>query len=142
MKSGKVYFIHNEEETKKLAEKFSSSLKGDEVIILNGNLGAGKTFFIKQVLNNFGIDGTSSPSFSIVNQYEGKFKIYHFDFYRIEKLNELYDIGITDYFSDDEALTFIEWGNLFPDILPSKRIEIGIIIKEETEREFKINYYE
>ncbi len=134
--------VNSENETTALAEKFSLSLNGSEVIILNGNLGAGKTFFIKKILYKFGIENSTSPSFAIVNEYQGKFKIYHFDFYRIEKINELYDIGFNDYLNDSEAITFIEWGNLFPKILPKKRIEIEIEIIDDTKREFKINYHE
>ncbi len=134
--------VNSEGETTSLAERFSAALEGSEVIVLNGNLGAGKTFFIKKILNNFEIENTTSPSFAIVNEYLGKFKIYHFDFYRIEKINELYDIGFNDYLNDSEAITFIEWGNLFPQILPTKRIEIEIEIIDDTKREFKINYHE
>ena len=134
--------VHSEDETTTLAERFSSTLNGGEVVVLNGNLGAGKTFFIKRLLNNFGIDNTTSPSFAIVNEYLGKFRIYHFDFYRIEKINELYDIGFNDYLNDPDAVTFIEWGNLFPQILPGKKIEIDIEIVDDTKRKFKIKYYE
>ncbi len=134
--------VNSEDETKSFAEKFASTLNGSEVVVLNGNLGAGKTFFIKKLLNNFGIENTTSPSFAIVNEYSGKFKIYHFDFYRIEKINELYDIGFNDYLNDPDAITFIEWGNLFPQILPGKRIEIEIKIVDDTKREFNLNYYE
>ena len=134
--------VQSEDETTTLAERFSSTLNGGEVVVLNGNLGAGKTFFIKRLLNNFGIDNTTSPSFAIVNEYLGKFRIYHFDFYRIEKINELYDIGFNDYLNDPDAVTFIEWGNLFPQILPGKKIEIDIEIVDDTKRKFKIKYYE
>ena len=134
--------VNSEDETTSFAEDFSSTLKGGEVVVLNGNLGAGKTFFIKRLLNNFGIENTTSPSFAIVNEYLGKFKIYHFDFYRIEKINELFDIGFNDYLNNPDAITFIEWGNLFPQILPGKRIEIKIKIVDDTKREFIIKYHE
>ena len=134
--------VNSEDETTSFAEDFSSTLNGGEVVVLNGNLGAGKTFFIKKLLNNFGIENTTSPSFAIVNEYLGKFKIYHFDFYRIEKINELFDIGFNDYLNNPDAITFIEWGNLFPQILPGKRIEIKIKIVDDTKREFIIKYHE
>ena len=132
----KVYF---EEETAALAGEFASGLKGGEVIVLNGELGAGKTFFIKEALKTFGINNVSSPTFTLINEYSGKFKIYHFDFYRIKNINELYDIGFDDYFTDDNAVVFIEWGNLFPEILPHKRIEIVIKVLEDFNREISIN---
>ena len=104
------------------------------IIILNGDLGAGKTFFIKQVLKNFKVTNANSPTFSIVNEYKGDKNFYHFDFYRINKLVELIDIGIGDYFNDIESVIFVEWGNLFPQILPKKRIEISITVNEENTR--------
>ncbi len=134
--------VNSEDETAKLAEDFSSTLNGGEVVVLNGNLGAGKTFFVRKLLNNFGIDNTTSPTFAIVNEYIGKFKVYHFDFYRIVKINELYDIGFNDYLNDEDAITFIEWGNLFPEILPEMRIDIKIEIKQNSKRVFSINYHE
>ncbi len=137
-----VIEIKSEEETIELAENFSLSLTDGDVVVLNGNLGSGKTFFIKHVLKNYNINNVNSPTFSIVNEYTGLKKIYHFDFYRLEKLNELLDIGFYDYINDSEAVTFIEWGNLFNDLLPQKRIEVLIDVKENEMREFRFNKYE
>jgi tRNA threonylcarbamoyladenosine biosynthesis protein TsaE len=125
-------------ETSALAEEFSEIIVPGDVLAVNGNLGAGKTFFIQNILNNFGIKGVNSPTFAIVNQYDGKYKINHFDFYRINKVTELYDIGFEDYLNMDEAITFIEWANLIPEIIPQKRTEILIHILGETERKFEI----
>lgn len=133
--------ILNEEETIKLAESFSSTLKGGDVIVLNGNLGSGKTFFIKNTLKNLNIKNVSSPTFSLINEYAGKFKVYHFDFYRINNKIELYDIGFDDYLNNENSIVFIEWGNLFPELLPSKRIEIEININEDFTREFEFKKY-
>ncbi len=137
------------DESVQLANEFSGCIKGDEVIVLNGNLGTGKTFFIKEVLKNLGVDEVSSPTFTLINEYSGKFKIYHFDFYRINKPAELIDIGYYDYFNKD-AVIFIEWGNLFPEMLPKKRIEINIaflpqmnfMVDEDFARLFSIYKYE
>ena len=134
--------VSSEDETTALAYNFSDELMPGDVIILNGNLGAGKTFFIRQALKNLGIDNVSSPTFAIVNEYKGKFKIYHFDFYRLTGPAELYDIGFNDYLNDDEAVTFIEWGNLIPGVLPRKRLEISIIIDNDFSREFIFEKYE
>lgn len=133
--------ILNEEETIKLTESFSSTLKGGDVIVLNGNLGSGKTFFIKNALKNLNIKNVSSPTFSLINEYAGKFKVYHFDFYRINNKIELYDIGFDDYLNNENSIVFIEWGNLFPELLPSKRIEIEIKINEDFTREFEFKKY-
>ncbi len=128
--------VFSEEETAELAFEFTKELNAGDVIVLNGNLGAGKTFFIKKAALSFGIENVSSPTFALVNEYKGSKKLYHFDFYRINKIGELYDIGINDYLADNESILFIEWGNLFPDVLPHKRIEINIILNEDFSRTF------
>ncbi len=128
--------IFSEEETTELAKRFSKKVFSGEVIILNGNLGAGKTFFIRSLLKNFGIENVSSPTFAIVNEYNGKFKFYHFDFYRIKNSAELFDIGFNDYLNDSDAVTLIEWGELLPEVLPHKRLEIRINILDDNSREF------
>jgi tRNA threonylcarbamoyladenosine biosynthesis protein TsaE len=130
--------IFSEKETAELAGEFSLELKKGETVVINGELGAGKTFFIKNAAIVFGINNVSSPTFALVNEYSGKIKIYHFDFYRINDIKELYDIGFDDYLNDDEAVLFIEWGNLFPEILPHKRIEIEIKVFEDFSREISI----
>ena len=130
--------VNSEDETIKLADEFFLVLKEGDVVALNGNLGAGKTFFIKHLLKNFGIDGVNSPTFAIVNQFEGDLKVNHFDFYRINKINELYDIGFEEYLMMDGTVTFIEWADLIPDILPDRRIEINIDILGDTIRKFNL----
>lgn len=134
--------ILTEDETRGLAGELSESVEPGDVIILNGNLGTGKTFFVKAFAKYFGISNVSSPTFALVNEYYGERKIYHFDFYRIEKAAELFDIGINDYLNDNEAISFIEWGNLFPEVLPGKRIEIFITMKDDYSRNFKFVKYE
>jgi tRNA threonylcarbamoyladenosine biosynthesis protein TsaE len=124
------------EETARLAKEFAGCIEGGEVIVLNGNLGAGKTFFIKSVLSNLGIHDVSSPTFTLINEYCGKFNVYHFDFYRIIKPEELIDIGYYDYFNGI-AVIFIEWGDLFPAMLPRKRIEVNIAFPPAYGPEFK-----
>lgn len=131
-----------ESDTENLAIEFANSLNGGEVVILTGNLGAGKTFFIKSVCFVMGIHNVVSPTFAIVNEHNGKFHINHFDFYRINSVNELYDIGFDDYLNNNSSITFIEWGELFRDILPKKRIEIKIDFDSKQTRIFKLNKYE
>lgn len=134
--------VNDENETAKLAEDFAKIIHKGQVIVLNGNLGAGKTFFIKNLLARFGIRNVNSPTFSIVNEHEGKIKAYHFDFYRLNKIKELYDIGWEDYLNDPDGILLIEWGNLLQDALPSKRIEISISFIDETKRKFEFTEYE
>lgn len=136
------FTIVDEKETGSIAEKFSRILKKGDIVTLNGNLGAGKTFFVKEVCKHFGIVNSSSPSFAIVNQYDGDSRVYHFDFYRIKKENELIDIGFEDYINDLDAISFIEWSDMFPEILPKQRYEIFIELKNDDSRELRINKYE
>jgi tRNA threonylcarbamoyladenosine biosynthesis protein TsaE len=133
--------VESEEGTKRFALQFAAGINNGDVIVLNGNLGAGKTFFIKEVCRYFDVKSVNSPTFALINEYTGEKKIYHFDFYRINRLEELYDIGFEDYLNDDEAVIFIEWGDLFPDILPQERIEINILIGKEENRTFEITEY-
>ena len=133
--------ITSEAETKSIAEDFAKGLNGGEVIILNGELGAGKTYFVKKAISSFAITWVNSPSFAIVNEYKNSHKFYHIDFYRIKSVQELFDIGFDDYLNDNHAIVFIEWGNLFPQILPRKRIEIDIRILLSNNRELTVMKY-
>ncbi|HOJ38107.1 MAG TPA: tRNA (adenosine(37)-N6)-threonylcarbamoyltransferase complex ATPase subunit type 1 TsaE [Ignavibacteriales bacterium] len=96
------------------------------IIKLNGNLGSGKTTLVKEILALNSNDNITSPSFSLVNEYSGKFKIIHIDFYRINNIEELYDIGLTDYFLEENTIVFIEWSELYPDLIPENSWEITI----------------
>lgn len=127
----------SESETELIAKDFSVFVTEGMIIVLIGDLGAGKTFFTKKLLHYFDINTANSPTFAIVNEYNGIKKFYHFDFYRINKAEELIDIGIEDYFSDNDAISLIEWGNLFPDLLPNERFEIEIKFTSEDERIFE-----
>ncbi len=133
---------NSEADTKDIAIEFSKLLNDGMVILLNGDLGAGKTFFVKRILEQFDIQNVNSPTFSIVNEYAGKKKFYHFDFYRINNPVELIDIGIEDYFNDEDAISFVEWADLFPAVLPVKKIEIKISVLDDQSRIFDFNEYD
>ncbi len=138
----KQVVVNSEDGTKKLAQEYAAGLTPGDIVVLNGNLGAGKTFFIREAVKFFRVSAVSSPTFALVNEYEGKIKIYHFDFYRINRIEELYDIGFEDYLNDEDAVIFVEWGNLFQDILPRRRKEINITAGEEQQRTFEFKEYE
>lgn len=131
--------VFSEQETIRLADDFAGILAPGDVVALNGELGAGKTFFIKHLLKNFGIDYVSSPTFSIVNEYSGTYYINHFDFYRINRLEELYDIGFEEYLIRDNSITLIEWADMIPEVLPSKRIEINLKVNDDFSRDIFIS---
>jgi tRNA threonylcarbamoyladenosine biosynthesis protein TsaE len=128
--------VQNEDETTALAGSFYTLINQGDVVILNGNLGSGKTFFVKKICSEWGISNVNSPTFAIVNEYSGDRRVYHFDFYRINTLTELLDIGFTDYVNDEEAVIFIEWGNLMEQILPKRRMEIEIETLLDEQRRF------
>lgn len=111
-----------------LAQKLIREAGSNRVIIFNGEMGSGKTTFIKAVGHVFGVqEGMSSPTFSIVNEYEtasGE-KLYHFDFYRLKNELEAYDIGTEEYF-DSGNYCFVEWPDKITGLLPEKYVEVSI----------------
>jgi tRNA threonylcarbamoyl adenosine modification protein YjeE len=133
------FISKSENDTKNIAIELSKILSNGDVVILDGDLGTGKTFLVKQFASIFDFDSVNSPTFAIVNVYDGKIKINHFDFYRIEEQKELLDIGFNDYINDNDAITFIEWGNLFSELLPGNCYTVNITFDEELNRVFEIN---
>lgn len=133
-----VQNIFSEEETSILAKQFSAILQKGDCVSLIGNLGSGKTFFTKALCKKFSINEVNSPTFALLNVYVGKEKFFHFDFYRVKSEQELLDIGLYDYLNDEEAISIIEWADLFPKVLPKDRYEISIQISSDFSRTFKI----
>jgi tRNA threonylcarbamoyladenosine biosynthesis protein TsaE len=130
--------VDSEAETIKVATEFGQLLKATDIIALTGDLGSGKTFFVRSILKLFGIEEVTSPTFSIVNTYPGDVVINHFDFYRLKKVVELYDIGFEEYLIDRSAITFIEWAEMFEEILPKNIYRINITHLENSKREIII----
>ena len=116
---------HSSDETMKFASKLASKLHIGDVVVLSGELGAGKTKFTEGFLKYFGLDKEiSSPTFNIVNEYKkDDIKIYHFDVYRLEDVDEFYAIGGEEYFSS--GICIIEWGELIEEALPNDYIKIS-----------------
>jgi len=112
-----------------------------KMILFNGEMGAGKTTLIKEVVKQLGInDVANSPTFSLVNEYltDDNITIYHFDFYRIEDEDEAYDIGVEEYFYNEDAWCFIEWGNKVENLLPLDFTSINIDVVNENLRTIEI----
>ena len=111
------YISESIEDTLKIASDFTKTLKGGEVVLLDGVLGAGKTVFVKGVADALKIEDTvTSPSFSIMNVYEDTVKLYHFDLYRLDDLFEIEQL-LMDYLYIPDSVVMIEWGYKAKDIL-------------------------
>ena len=119
------------------ARQFIAEMGDNTVFALYGKMGAGKTTFIKAVCEELGVsDVITSPTFAIVNEYRSDTAgelIYHFDFYRIKKLEEVYDMGYEDYFYSG-ALCFIEWPELIEEVLPGDAVNVYIEEQEDGTR--------
>lgn len=117
---------NSEQETKNIARDIASKIDKNAVIVLSGELGAGKTKFTEGFLSYFGLENEiSSPTFTIVNEYKNnEISIYHFDVYRLTDIDEFYAIGGEEYFS--KGICIIEWGEIIEDILPKDTIRIKI----------------
>jgi tRNA threonylcarbamoyladenosine biosynthesis protein TsaE len=117
----------SEKETEAIAEEFASGLKPGDVVCLYGDLGAGKTQFVKGFVRAFGLSGdeVNSPTFTIINEYIGSVPVYHFDCYRLEHEEEALEIGAEEYFYGN-GVCIIEWPERILSVLPESRIEIHL----------------
>ena len=115
---------HSENDTIKFADEFASKLDAHSIIVLSGDLGSGKTKFTEGILKHFGLeDEVSSPTFTIVNEYDSKnFKIFHFDLYRLADVDEFYAMGGEEYLQN--GLCIFEWGEMIEEILQTHYIKI------------------
>lgn len=113
-----------EKDTKNFAKSLASHLKKQDIIVLSGDLGSGKTKFVEGILSYFCLENEiSSPTFTIVNEYKkNDINIYHFDVYRLEDSSEFYEIGGEEYL--ENGICLIEWGELIEDALPKEHIHI------------------
>ncbi|RGS40291.1 tRNA (adenosine(37)-N6)-threonylcarbamoyltransferase complex ATPase subunit type 1 TsaE [Bacteroides cellulosilyticus] len=129
--------IQSLEHINEAAREFIAAMGDNTVFALYGKMGAGKTTFIKALCQELGVeDVVTSPTFAVINEYRSDIAgelIYHFDFYRIKKLEEVYDMGYEDYFYSG-ALCFIEWPELVEELLPGNTIKVTIEELEDGSR--------
>lgn len=136
----KTLHVHSEEELPEVAESLLEVLGDRRVVILRGEMGAGKTTLVRAVADALGVqDPVTSPTFALVNHYCGAAgqSIYHFDFYRIENLSEAYDLGYEEYFYSGD-LCLVEWPEKIEPLLPDDAVEVRITVVSPTERIFEI----
>ena len=120
------FLSNHESETFRWGQRLSQFLEPGDVIGFFGDLGSGKTRTIQGICNGLACDhDVSSPTFTIINEYQGKFPIYHFDFYRIESVGEIFDLGYEEYFYN-EGICLIEWAERVQSLLPPNHIEIHL----------------
>ena len=133
--------IDSEEGLREVAEALLESLDGRTVVALRGEMGAGKTTLIRAVAEAMGVeDQVTSPTFALVNQYEGAGgeRLFHFDFYRIDDVREAYDLGYEEYFYSGD-LCFVEWPEKIEALLPEEVVEVRITVDSPTARSFEIH---
>ena len=129
----------NENETIEIAQNFESEKFPNMVICLNGELGSGKTLFVKGIAQALGInESITSPTFTIVKEYDGELPLYHFDVYRLDGNTE--GVGIEEYFNKG-GVVVIEWANTIQDILPEERLDIKFKVVGENKRVLVITPY-
>ena len=122
-------------ETQQLGAQLAAHLRAGDVVTLNGDLGAGKSEFSRGVARGLGITGpVPSPSFTILNNYEGREKLYHFDWYRISDPQELYDIGLDEFVGGD-GVALIEWAQRAEELVPDTHLDVVITkVDDDTRR--------
>ena len=137
--------IKNQDTIREAARQFVEQMGDSHVFAFYGKMGAGKTTFIKAICEELGVeDVITSPTFAIVNEYTSQSSlltpndsIFHFDFYRIKKLEEVYDMGFEDYFYSG-SLCFIEWPELIEEVLPEDAVKVTIEENADGTRSVKL----
>ncbi len=127
------FLSHSTQETEAIGEELAQKLRGGDVLAFTGSLGMGKTAFTRGLARGLGCRGrVTSPTFTIVNEYEGKTPLFHFDMYRLGSSDELFDIGWDDYLARGGVCT-VEWSERVSDALPEDTIFVDIARTDEHE---------
>ncbi len=129
----------SEKETEAFGEKLAKKLTGNEILALYGGLGAGKTCFTRGIAKGLSVNENTvhSPTFALLNEYSGKFKVYHFDMYRINSLDSLYSVGFFDFL--DTGIIITEWSENIDEFLPNGAIKVHLSYgQNENERVLSI----
>ncbi len=134
------YDFFGVDEVRDFAFEFAKNIKDGDVILLYGDLGAGKTTFVKFVAEALGVsvEEVVSPTFTILNEYMGKLPIHHFDMYRLKNSMEAIDAGLDEILRAGDGVCFVEWPENVVEILPSRHIKVEITKLDENGRRFNI----
>ena len=126
-------------ETRSLGQRIAQRLKPGNVVVLEGGLGAGKSELARGIANGLGVKETvTSPTFTILNVYESsRYPLYHFDWYRLENSEELFELGMDEYLGGD-GIALVEWAERCPEALPDSCIRIRLEVTGEEEREILV----
>lgn len=128
-------------DTANFAKLIAKTLNPPYIIELDGDLGAGKTTFTKFLLKELGVkEQVTSPTFTLLNQYMGKFKIYHFDMYRLSSADEAFALGFDEQIMQDDAICIIEWPQNTKGLYQKTDMKISITATGQTERTFVVEY--
>ena len=134
------FISHSVADTEAFASKLASNFVGGEVLLLHGELGAGKTHFVKGLAAGLGIDDVvTSPTFALHNSYAGRLTLNHFDFYRIEDSEEVVVLGLNEFFYDKHAVAAIEWSENIADLLPKGCMDVTIEKIDDNTRKITVN---
>jgi tRNA threonylcarbamoyladenosine biosynthesis protein TsaE len=139
-----TYITTSDEETISLGQRLGALLSEGDVVALVGELGSGKTWFTKGLALGLGVSPdtiVTSPSFTLVNEYKGRYTFYHMDFYRLENLPEVLSTGLEEYLHDSGVVA-LEWADRWPDILPEKRVMVKFLIIDDRRREITLSGYD
>lgn len=126
-------------ETMEFAKNFAKTIKAPKIIVLSGDLGAGKTTFTKGFAEGLGISEIiTSPTFTLLNEYTGNERMYHFDMYRLSSKEEAYELGFEDYFKKNDGIVLVEWAENVEGLFSPPYTKITIEKISDNEREIKI----
>ena len=137
------YITHSAEETIALGRELALTLKDARIVILRGDLGAGKTMLVKGIaegLQAASQEDVTSPTFTLIHEFHGpEVNLYHVDLYRIETERELATLGLDELFAEEDNLVLLEWGEKFPRLVNERDVEIAIERRGEQERKITVN---
>lgn len=141
MKTVQEWISKSPEETAEIAQKLAAQIKPGTVIALSGNLGSGKTTFIKGLAVGFGaedLDAVTSPTFALMHVYSTKPRLYHFDLYRLDSVKDVIDIGFEEFVSDPGVVTCVEWAEKAAELMPKNTVKISFDITDSFSRKISV----